>query len=1018
MAPERPSPNAERGRDGATQVEAVGELSEVADVITDAVVDGAPVNWPELESTAGEGSLPMLRALRDVESVISAHRQVHGAEDGVGRRKKRRGPQLRPGDRWTHLEIVKYLGGGGFADVYAARDITIERKVALKLLHPADDDDATQLEEARLLAKVRHDNVVTVFGADRADGRVGIWMELLEGHTLTDELDRYGSMGAAEASVIGMKICDALAAVHRCNIVHRDVKAQNVMREPGGRIVLTDFGIGHDESRGRGAGPAGTPAYLAPELLEGGEATAQSDIYALGVLLFHLVTGSFPVRARSLAEFCRIHQAGETAHLPDLRSDLPEAFVRVVEQALSKSPSRRFRSAGAFHRALSKAVASTVLTGTWTGTSKRTRRRQFLRGALAAAVVLTLAVGVSWHFLAPAVEEPDRALRVLLDQVDDRSGDLAFRGSLDWALRSAVHESAHFEPVSSDEERRISRQMLRPDDSEPFAADELRQAALRLQAPAILGGGLLPGQEGWELTLWLSPSPDEGASLTARATLAATTSAQLDQAIDTALSELSEKSELWLEPGGPLADPPEPLADATTSSLEALRYLTEGLALYDDGRIDESEASFRRAVQLDPEFPQAFLHLGHAVASKGNPEEALEYVRRAFDLRHRSATDLERLTIEAAYYGVVRQYRQALRTYQQLLTIVEADPAMFRQIAMTHRQLGQFEASVVAARKGRYHAGPQNINHGFLVYALATAGEPGEALEEAAAIRSAGGDTPYLLWSEGLALLVLDRLDEAQAKTELLLLSDSHVYQNLGSWLEARVHIYRGDLTTALEVMYRDRRADAVEGTGFLEIRRRSWTARIQKIRGQSSNALGVLDSLREPFIPAHLTGWRSVAVLRAELGDVTGARRILAQLLDLRRQYPSLTADMATAQVAAEIALAEGDPRAAVANLAASDGLADASFLRSQARAHAALGEFEQAALFDGMLIERRGEILDRAFAGFWVEAHVRRARCLERLGRAAEAAAHRRVARAWWKGRADQVFGAGAPADTLPWS
>ena len=203
-----------------------------------------------------------------------------------------------PLGRWGHLLLVKKIGEGTFGEVYEAIDTWLDHRRALKLLKPHIGDAASAhqiLHEARKLVRVRHPNVVMVHGADKHDGRVGFWMDLIEGHTLEERVG-HGRLSAGEATYIGQEVCSALAAVHQADLVHRDVKAQNVMRaSDGGRIILMDFGAGEFRSA-RSEGPTqGTPLYLAPEMFAGTPASAQSDIYALGTLLFYLVSGRFPV---------------------------------------------------------------------------------------------------------------------------------------------------------------------------------------------------------------------------------------------------------------------------------------------------------------------------------------------------------------------------------------------------------------------------------------------------------------------------------------------------------------------------------------------------------------------------------------------------------------------------------------------------------------------------------------------------------------------------------------------------
>ena len=143
--------------------------------------------------------------------------------------------------------------------------------------------------------------------------------------------------------------------MHGAGLLHRDVKAQNVMREGGGRIVLMDFGTGEDLSSGTSR-LVGTPLYLAPEIFAGQKASVQSDIYSLGVMLFYLVTGNFPVTAATMEQLRAAHSNRQRRTLRDLRPDVPEAFIGVVERALDSDPSRRFRSIGELEQGLRESL--------------------------------------------------------------------------------------------------------------------------------------------------------------------------------------------------------------------------------------------------------------------------------------------------------------------------------------------------------------------------------------------------------------------------------------------------------------------------------------------------------------------------------------------------------------------------------------------------------------------------------------------------------------------------------------
>lgn len=258
-----------------------------------------------------------------------------------------------PGAFWGHLQIVELVGQGGFGRVFRAWDATLEREVALKIFQGGPEDD-TLHAEGRLMAKVRHHNVASVYGVGVHNGSAGLWMEFVHGLPLSQILSAQGPLSGQEAASLGKEICRALAAVHKSGLLHRDIKANNVMREEGGRIVLMDFGLGSPMQRAAkpGASLSGTPSYMAPELFHDRPATIQSDIYALGVLLFYLVTGDYPYGAGSMTEIVRAQTGGRPKLLHDLRPDLPETFVAALDRAMSVDPAKRYQTAGEFLRAL------------------------------------------------------------------------------------------------------------------------------------------------------------------------------------------------------------------------------------------------------------------------------------------------------------------------------------------------------------------------------------------------------------------------------------------------------------------------------------------------------------------------------------------------------------------------------------------------------------------------------------------------------------------------------------------
>src|SRR5688500_18549661 len=206
--------------------------------IASAIVEGDPVEWPREEAEVPASATQVLRELRSLEAIVSAHAQLRQTfadaevttEQPAGLR------------RWGPLTIIAKIDEGAFGTIYKAHDNRTAKDVALKLLPPRSANPTHMLKEARLLAKVNHPNVVRVYGADDTQERVGLWMELIKGRTLENLLQTQGVFGAREAAMIGLDVCQAVAAVHHAGLVHGDIKAHNVMREQGGRTVLMDFG--------------------------------------------------------------------------------------------------------------------------------------------------------------------------------------------------------------------------------------------------------------------------------------------------------------------------------------------------------------------------------------------------------------------------------------------------------------------------------------------------------------------------------------------------------------------------------------------------------------------------------------------------------------------------------------------------------------------------------------------------------------------------------------------------------
>ncbi len=430
----------------------MSESSGNLDGLIESVVEGNDVDWKALESPTDERERRLLKQLRLVAALgrVAADPDAPADDDA-----------LAPGQRWGGLELLEPLSRGPFGEVWRARDVHLERTVAVKFIpenaYAGSPSVPPTTHEGQLLSRVRHPNVVTVHGANRINGRIGIWMEYIDGHTLSDLLKIEGRLDAPAAAQTGVDVCRALSALHAAGLVHRDVKAQNVMRERSGRVVVMDLGVGIDTKHpSMGYGAAGTPLYLAPELFAGSHASVTSDIYSVGVLLFHVLTGTFPVYGDTYEALSARHRQQQRLALTELRPDLPERFASVIERTLHPDRSGRFQTAAELEQALLE----------WTPVPA-TARRRFSRAASAAVIGVMLVAATAWWLTELSRQDRPAAVlnrqdTILIASFDNRTGDSSLNGALDRALTHELSQSPHVSIASTRRRDELLALMGRP----------------------------------------------------------------------------------------------------------------------------------------------------------------------------------------------------------------------------------------------------------------------------------------------------------------------------------------------------------------------------------------------------------------------------------------------------------------------------------------------------------------------------------------------------------------------------
>ncbi len=271
-------------------------------------------------------------------------------------------------------EIERELGRGGMGIVYLARDVKLDRQVAIKVLPPALAGTAEIrerfLREARTAARLSHPNIVAIHRADEIESRVFFVMGYIEGESLAERLRRQGALTPAEAVPIIRDVALALAYAHEHGVVHRDVKPENILLDArSGRAMVTDFGI----ARVAEAAPLtmtgqllGSVHYMSPEQVSGDRLDGRSDLYSLGVVAFQALSGRLPFVNESASAVLVAHVTKAAPALQTVAPQVPTALARVIDACLAKSPGARYATGTSLARALDDAWSDLGKDGVFT----------------------------------------------------------------------------------------------------------------------------------------------------------------------------------------------------------------------------------------------------------------------------------------------------------------------------------------------------------------------------------------------------------------------------------------------------------------------------------------------------------------------------------------------------------------------------------------------------------------------------------------------------------------------------
>ena len=571
-------------------------------------------------------------------------------------------------------EIVRFIANGGMGDVYEAEDRSLHQRVALKTIRSDHADDVRRMErfkrEVLLARRVTHRNVCRAFDVGQHGHELFLTMELLVGETLAERVRRTGPMSVGDALPLVEQMVAALAAAHQAGIVHRDFKCSNVMLTAD-RAVVTDFGLAYDatitEHERSHDGFIGSPAYVAPEQVGGRQVGFAADIYALGVVMFEMLTGRLPfVGATPMAT--AVLRLEEPAPPPrSFVATIPEPWERVILRCLEREPADRFATVEDVVAALrSQPVAGP-------------QRRAGHRGALplvAAGVALAGAASIGFWALHPhsSAAPADRGPRTLaVTDLEDRTGDAAaerWRGTAFAEVLAAQlggSETLHLLPRATTE--RDDREQL----ARHGATLVLTGSYHRTGDALAFDVAIVDLRSGAQVV-----AVEESGPPTALFDVAARAATRLRGAL-----------------GLPALSPAETTRtrDALPSNPEAARRYTEGLTALRRFQPAAAVSAFEAALAAEPDQALVYSALAQAWHDLESDQRQRDAARRAFELSTNLPRE-DRLAIEATYREAINDWAGAAQIRQSLATFFPENLDYGLALAEAQRRSGKLEEAL------------------------------------------------------------------------------------------------------------------------------------------------------------------------------------------------------------------------------------------------------------------------------------------------------------------------------------
>ncbi len=625
------------------------------------------------------------------------------------------------GQTISHYRILEQLGAGGMGTVYKARDLKLDRLIALKFLRlELLADEASQQrfqQEARAVSALDHPNVAVIHAIEEARGQVFISMTYYEGQPLDAYLKDSAPLSLEEASTIARQIADGLHAAHQAGVVHRDIKPANVFLTKDGTAKILDFGLAKVQNPTlvtRTDQVVGTAAYMSPEQIQSEPVDARTDIFSLGVVLYEMLAGERPFKGEYAASVSYAIVNEAPLPLAEMRPDLPKPIQEIVGKSLAKEPESRYQSAEEFAAALSGRALPLSASGSAQPRWSLPRRWRRWMVFATAGILLALGGWLGWKRLGP--DGAQRPVRVAVFPFSYEGKDDEYRwlgvGLAELIVRE-LPSADGLTVLDARKQARAAEQLgLRP--LQMGLAEQTRIAAAT--RVSLFVSGRLQAEDGQvraEAALY-----EASGRIRRRFDPVTGPVNRLQHAADQLAAQVLDV----------LDRAPTTAKEDEDFSLEVYRYYIEGRDAAADHRYVEAVAKLNRAVALDPAFADGYLWLAYTHNEIGETEEARAVLARGKPHvgKLREQQRLEFLCLEAQ----IDQRWQDYATYLKRLLMLDPDNAhdQFRYGWVQYKKFRRYDAGIAAMQKAVALDSNLSLAYNYLSYAYLGRGDAQSAL--------------------------------------------------------------------------------------------------------------------------------------------------------------------------------------------------------------------------------------------------------------------------------------------------